>query len=71
MPAAKLNLTIEQGATYKKKFTWKDSAGVAIDLSGYSARMHIRKSKASSDPPLVELTNTNGGIVLGGGCRHY
>lgn len=65
MSAVNIPLTIEQGATYRKKLTWKDSAGDPIDISGYTARMHIREEKDSSNT-LIELTDANGGIALGG-----
>lgn len=40
--AGELNLTIEQGSTFYRKLEIKDSDGVAIDLTDYSARMQIR-----------------------------
>lgn len=64
MPAGTLNLEIEQGARYLKVITWKDSDGVEISLAGYEARMHIRESIDAEDPPLLELTTTNGRIIL-------
>lgn len=34
------------------------------DLTGYTARMHIRKAVSSPDPPLFSLTTENGRIQL-------
>ena len=59
-----LTLTIEQGATFDITLTWKDENDVLIDLTGYSARMQIR-STISAAASLHELTDSNGGIVLG------
>jgi hypothetical protein len=58
------NITINQGATFELTITWKDSAGTAIDLTGYTARMQVRETY-SSTTPIVSLTN-GAGITLGG-----
>lgn len=65
--AGQLNLVIEQGTTFSPQFTYTDSATppVAIDLTGYTARMQIRQ-KRTSTTFLHELTTENGGITLGG-----
>lgn len=65
MGAAKYNFVIEQGATFCPVITWKDSAGTAVNLTGYTARMQIRPS-IDSTTKTVELTTSNGGITLGG-----
>lgn len=65
MAAAKLKLAIEQGATFRKVLTWKaGTPAVAVDLTGCTARMQIRKEIANATP-YVELTTENGGIELG------
>lgn len=56
MAAAKDDLKIEKGATYTKTWIYQDSAGVAIQLSAYEARMQIRERKESS-AFIVELTS--------------
>ena len=44
MGAAKLNLTIEQGATFRKSFTLKDKdTEAAINLTGWTISGKIRK----------------------------
>jgi hypothetical protein len=55
----------EQGATLNRRLIWKDSNGVVINLTGYTARMQVRQS-VSSAVKLMDLTTENGGIVLGG-----
>jgi hypothetical protein len=59
----KINLTIEQGATFRYKFAWVDAKKRAINLTGYTARMQIRAT-VDSVPILVELTTSNGGLIL-------
>jgi len=60
MPAAKLNLKIEQGATFRQKFDWKAN-GLQVNLTGFSARMHLRQP-IESTTVIHELTTENGGI---------
>lgn len=64
MAAAKYNITIEQGATFRMSLVWKDSEGEPIELDGYAARMQIRQF-VQSDEVLLALTTENGGIELG------
>ena len=71
MAATKLNLKIEQGATYigpgsGGNATLKNgSPPVPTDLTACTARMQVRR--AVDDPEvLLSLTTENGGIVLGG-----
>lgn len=56
---------IEQGADFLVPLVFKDSAGAAIDVTGYTARMHIRASRDDA-ATLLELTNANGRLVIGG-----
>lgn len=66
MAAAKLKLTIEQGATFEKVITWKaGTPAVPVDLTGCTALMHVRAEIADLTP-LIVLSTENGGIVLGG-----
>jgi hypothetical protein len=64
MSASIYNINIEQGATFTRTITWKDSAGAAINLTGYTARMQIRE-RVESSTALVSLTSSSG-ITLGG-----
>ena len=54
MPA-KINLKIYKGATFNHFFAWKNPDGTPIILTGYYARMQIRKRIGEPDPPLVSL----------------
>lgn len=62
---AKVDLTIIQGATFRHKLTWKGPDKRLRNLTGYTAKMHIR-SAASSAQVLQELTTANAKITLGG-----
>lgn len=67
MPAATFNFIdkyrIEQGVYREQPFVWKDSNGVAVNLTGYTARMQLRRS-VSADEVYLSLTTVNGGIVI-------
>jgi len=63
--AGKIDLEIDKGATYRKTFYWQDSLGAAINITGYTGRMQIRKSINSSSF-IAELTTENGGMTLTG-----
>lgn len=68
MGPGKLNLKFYQGATFLQRVTWyaaPRSAGIPRDLTGCTARMQIRPTRASSTV-LLELTTENDRLVLGG-----
>jgi hypothetical protein len=58
----KLDLLIEQGATFTKSLTLVQSNGSPRDLTGYTARMQIRT--ALTGPVVLELSTENGGIII-------
>jgi hypothetical protein len=63
MSAGVYDITCEQGATFNRTLTVKDSNGDARDLSTYTARMQVRRTTSSSDT-IVELTTENSRISL-------
>jgi len=63
--AGTYDFEIEQGATFVRTITWKNSAGILVDLTGYTARMQVRSTVAAPDV-LLELTNANSRLGLGG-----
>lgn len=65
MQPAKVKLTIYQGATFRKRFTWKTAGDAPINLTGCTARMQVRPD-TSSPFVLLDLTSGNGRITLGG-----
>ena len=65
-----IDLTLQVGARFYKKFLWKDKdSGTPIDLTGYKAHMQARDS-ANSDTALLTLSTEaitkDGTITLGG-----
>lgn len=48
MAAANLDLTIEQGTTFKRVLTIRDSLNALIDLTGETFRGQIRKTPSST-----------------------
>ena len=65
MGVANHDFEIPQGARFHKIIVHKDNEGNPVDLTGYTAEMHVRKFKASTDIELTLSTSDNT-IVLGG-----
>lgn len=59
------DISIYQGATWVAQMTMKDDNDAVVDLSGYTARMMIRKTPSSTTALLTLTSNPGGGIVLG------
>ena len=55
--STKVNIIIEQGATFDVTVTWQNPDGTPVDLTGYTGRMQIRNP--DDDAVLVELLGTN------------
>ncbi|MCZ7404484.1 MAG: hypothetical protein O8C67_06085 [Candidatus Methanoperedens sp.] len=68
MSAGNFNFEIEQGVTFSKTFTWKDSGGNAITIAGYTIRMMARNDYGDTLPviSLSTVTPTPGGIAIVG-----
>jgi hypothetical protein len=65
MSAGKLNLVVEKGARFQRTWVWKDSAGVAKNLTGYTAEIQFTDSTGvkydsdtGSDITITPLTGT-------------
>ena len=65
MVAGIYNITIEQGATFERLLTVREPDTSLKNLTGYQARMQIRREHDSASFDL-ELTDGNGRIELGG-----
>jgi hypothetical protein len=63
MTAGTYNFTVEQGATFTRDFVYKDSTNVVVNLTGYSARMHIRPHLESTQI-LLEATTANAKLTI-------
>lgn len=60
----KLNLTIQQGATFSKTLTYLQASGAPRDLTGYSAKTQIKTGVGGA--LIKELSTSNGGIIITG-----
>ena len=66
MTAGFHHFVIEQGATFSRILTLKDSTGTVVNLNSYSsAEMDLRKNPESSSV-VITLTTSNSRISLGG-----
>lgn len=61
----RVDLYIHQGATYRHDWLYVDDADQPIDITGYSARLQIRASEASTTV-LYSATTANGQLVIDG-----
>jgi hypothetical protein len=67
MSAGIYNILAEEGATFSRTITWRDSNDALVNLSGYSARMQVRPTiDDSGQTATLSLTTDNGRILLGG-----
>jgi hypothetical protein len=64
MVPGKYNIVCPQGSTLDQQLTYSIN-DVDVNLTGYSARMQVREKHTSTNA-VLNLTNSNGGIVLGG-----
>lgn len=62
MAAGAYDIVCEQGSTFSRTLTVKDSNGDARDLSSHTARMQVRRTTSSSTT-IIELTTANGRIA--------
>ena len=62
---AVLDLEVFQGAYWSQRLEYQDSTGDPVDLTGYTARMQVRRAVESEGDPIIELTTANGRITLG------
>lgn len=65
MSAGTYDITVEQGAVFNRVLTWKDANGSLVNLSGYTARLWVRKT-FNTTTNVLEMTTENGRITLGG-----
>lgn len=59
----KIKLKINQGETFSYSMQWKDANDLPINLTGYYARMQVRKTV---DDPIIllSLTTENARIII-------
>lgn len=66
---ANASLQVVRGATWEDEFTYVDAASVAVNLTGYSARMQVRTKDGqygltTTTSLLLELTTANGLLII-------
>lgn len=59
------NMTLKQGSTFQKVITWKNADGTVINLTGYTARMQLKRKHQDVDPEFT-LTTENSRITIDG-----
>jgi hypothetical protein len=64
MSAKTYNITIEQGATFRLNVRWLDPDDNPIDITGYTARMQVRRRYNDPDA-VLSLTSDDGDIAIG------
>lgn len=63
MSATVIDLTIEQGATFEYEWSVVDENDAVADLSGYTAKMQIRRS-ASDTTALLTLSTADDSLTI-------
>lgn len=65
MLAGRYNITCDQGSNFSRTIDIKLPNGDPFPLTGYTARMHVRR-EVDSATTLIELTTANGRITING-----
>ena len=65
MLAGKYNIVCDQGSTFTRTLEIKTAEGTIFSLTGYTARMEVRRTLESSTT-LISLTSANGRAVING-----
>ncbi len=63
MLAGRYNIICDQGSTFQRVIEIKDTDGTVYPLTGYTARMQIRR-EIDASATILELSTTNGRIVI-------
>lgn len=63
--ASNYNIDIDAGSNYSLVVTYRDNSGTAINLTGYSAKMQLKRGYADAVASF-ELSTVNSRITLGG-----
>jgi len=71
MPAAKHDITVDQGATFKLFLEYQTKGSTGINLDEYGAQFQVRRYSSTDNLLLDILGDTIGGNVFGGGSTGY
>jgi hypothetical protein len=63
MLAGKYNMVCDQGSTFTRTLEIKQADGTVFSLTGYTARMEVRRTVDASSA-LIGLSTTNGRITI-------
>lgn len=63
MEGPRLDMTCVQGTTFRYVITYLDEAEAPVNLTGYTAVMHVR-STVKSTTTLLQLSSSFGGITI-------
>ena len=61
--AGTYDIEAEQGATFQRVMTWSIDSE-PVDLTGWTARMQVRKTAKAADPYLSLTSGLTGGLTL-------
>ena len=61
--ASKVNIVMDQGATFNTTYTFFDQSNSAIDFTTYTAASQMRKSYYSTDAYNFTVSLANNGVV--------
>ena len=64
MAAGIVNISIDQGATYRSTILWKTGTpAVAVNIAGYTARMMMKPTSVFDASQITAITKANPGVV--------
>ena len=63
MLAGRYNMVCDQGSTFQRTIEIKDMAGITYSLTGFTARMQIRR-EVDTTAVMLELTTANGRLTV-------
>ncbi len=58
------DFTLDRGATFKRTLGWR-VGGLPVDVTGYQARIELRRSTSQANPDYVLTSEPDGGISIG------
>ena len=65
--SSRVDVTCRKGDSFELKFTFTDTAGAAIDISGYAWKMDVKETDTSSSDIIADssfsYSGTNAGVL--------
>lgn len=71
MAAAKHDIVIDQGSVFEIVFTYENPEGTPVDVTGYTARMHVRERANAPTTLLTAVSGSGGQITVGGAAGTF